>query len=136
MTTAEIPEPVRRLLEEHVETYEQLEALLFLARRDKSFGVDTIAEQLRVSTETAAEALEHLRVRGLVAETAGGRDRVYRIVAPAASGGSAVQMLASLYEERRMDVVKLMTDNAIARMRTAAIRRFADAFIVKRRDDG
>lgn len=137
MTNEEVPERVRRLLEEHVETYEQLETLLFLARRGKPHNADTVAEELGITTEAAVEALAHLRARGLVAETSSGRDQVYRFETTSTLE-SAVQALARLYEERRMDVAKLMTDNAIARMRTATIRRFADAFVVKRsgKNDG
>jgi predicted ArsR family transcriptional regulator len=138
MTTDDVPARVRRLLEAHVETYEQLEALLFLARRGKPHNADTVAEELGIAPEAALEALQHLRARGLVVETSAGRERVYRIETASTHADSPVQTLARLYEERRMDVAKLMTDNAIARMRTATIRRFADAFIVKRspKNDG
>ena len=48
---------------------------------------------------------------------------------------ATIEALARVYEERRLDVIKRMTANAIERVRTAAIRTFSDAFLLRRKKD-
>jgi hypothetical protein len=42
-------------------------------------------------------------------------------------------MLERVYAEQRLAVIKLMSDNAIERLRTGAARAFVDAFLIGRK---
>lgn len=133
-----IDEAIRSFLQEHIRSYEDLEALLLLRARSSTWEASAVAEALNLSEEVARETLEHLRRRGLSSAPEHARPRRYGYQPATAGLAQAVDMLAQAYEERRVAVMRLMSENAIARMRTSASRAFADAFVLGRRkgDDG
>ena len=130
----ELPEDVRALLHEHIESYEQLEVLLLLRReRYEQWTGEALAARLRVRAELIDTALAGLEASGLV-ELAGAAPArfAYR---PASSGlDAAVGRLEREYAERPILVIQLMSTNAIERLRTAALHTFADAFVLKKKD--
>jgi CheY-like chemotaxis protein len=121
----QFPADLRSFLFEHIEGPLELEVLLFLrTRHDRSFMPSVVAELMHMRRESAAEALERLARRGLID---GPPDSTYRFAPRAGAGTVAdladkVDRLASLYEERRLDVIKLISANAIERVRLAARR--------------
>ena len=131
--TDDLPEDVRALLQEHIESYEQLEVLLLLRReRYEEWTVEGLATRLHVREELVGSALEGLRAGGLVAATAAAPAArfAYR---PASSGlDAAVGRLDREYAERPIRIIQLMSANAIDRVRTAALHTFADAFVLKK----
>ncbi|HZT03925.1 MAG TPA: hypothetical protein VFA39_16860 [Steroidobacteraceae bacterium] len=131
--TDDLPEDVRALLHEHIETYEQLEVLLLLRReRYEEWTVAGLAARLRLREELVASALEGLRAGGLVTATATAAAPrfAYR---PASSGlDAATGRLDHEYAERPIRIIQLMSANAIDRVRTAALHTFADAFVLKK----
>jgi len=51
--------------------------------------------------------------------------------------GETLARLVEVYEEQPIEIIKLMSTNAIERVRTAALRAFADAFVLhKGKDNG
>jgi hypothetical protein len=130
----ELPEDVRALLHEHIESYEQLEVLLLLRReRYEQWTGEALAARLRVRAELIDTALAGLEASGLI-ELAGAAPArfAYR---PASSGlDAAVGRLEREYAERPILVIQLMSTNAIERLRTAALHTFADAFVLKKKD--
>jgi len=131
----ELPEDVRALLHEHIESYEHLETLLLLRReRYEQWTSETLAARLRVRPELIESALASLKASGLV-ETLGVAPTrfAYR---PASSGlDGAVGRLAREYAERPILIIQLMSANAIERLRTAALHTFADAFVLHKKDN-
>jgi hypothetical protein len=131
-TVPPLPGDVSRLLYEHVHTYEQLEALLKLQSGGEAEWTDgAVADALRVTVDSAGETLRGLALAG-IAERVGqsGQSARYRLC-----GGeiaAVVARLARAYQENPLDVIRTMNANAIQRMRTDAIRAFADAFIFHR----
>lgn len=135
MTDAnELPEDVRALLHEHIESYEHLETLLLLRReRYEQWTSEALAARLRVRPELIEAALASLKAGGLV-ETSGVAPAqfAYR---PASSGvDAAVGRLQHEYTERPILIIQLMSANAIERLRTAALHTFADAFVLSKKD--
>lgn len=125
------------LLREHVETYEQLEALLLLQRDPKrTWSADAAGAALKISPEAAADALDHLSGRGLLAIAPSGSGRLFRYAPTRAHTDEAVERLAREYDQNRLEIIKLMSAYAIERLRTAAIRAFAGAFVLGRKEDG
>lgn len=134
--TDDLPTDVRALLHEHIETYEQLEVLLLLRReRYEEWTIAALAARLHVRDELIGSALERLKSAGLVAAVigAGAVRFAYR---PGSSGlDAAAGRLDREYAERPLRIIQLMSANAIDRVRTAALHRFADAFVLKKKDD-
>jgi hypothetical protein len=131
----ELPPDVRALLHEHIESYEQLETLLFLRReRHQEWTGQGLAERLRVQAVLIDTALAGLEASGLVQRAGAAPARyAYR---PASTGlDCAVDRLGQAYAERPILVIKLMSANAIERLRTAALHTFADAFVLNKKGD-
>ena len=131
--TEDLPPDVRALLHEHIESYEQLEALLLLRReRFEQWTSEGLAARLRIRAELAQTALGGLQTAGLVGITgAGPAHFAYR---PANAGlDAAVGRLEREYAERPILVIQLMSANAIERLRTAALHTFADAFVLSKK---
>jgi hypothetical protein len=139
----DVTEDVRQLLRDHVEVYEELETLLLLhGRRDRIWDVDAVADALKIPTANAAAALERLRGCGLAEHVAvegveaGGRRTGFRLSARRPGLADTVARLAACYEDQRHVIIRLMNANAIERIRTSAMRAFADSFVVGKKKDG
>ncbi len=132
----ELPEDVRALLHEHIESYEQLETLLLLRReRYEQWTSAGLAARLRVQGELIETALTGRRASGLGA-AAGGAAPTRFSYRPASSGiDAAVGRLEREYAERPILIIQLMSANAIERLRTAALHTFADAFVLNKKGD-
>jgi len=132
-----VPEDVQTFLRERIRSFEELETLLLLRRlRPDACGAEHVGEQLKISSTIAEEALEHLRAQELLELRSGspGAGFAYRPKDPVIDGVAG--KLADAYRENRIEVMRLMTSNAMERLRGSAVRTFADAFLVGRKRDG
>lgn len=136
MTDWELPADVQALLFNHIESYEQLEILL-LVRREASanWTAERIGSRLAISAILAKEALTALCASRLVKLRSGSLGLEYEYAAESPALDESVSGLASVYTTHRFEIIKTMSANAIKRMRTGALRAFADAFIL-RKDKG
>lgn len=125
---------VRDFLRDHVETYEELEALVFLARqRRRSATAAEVGAGARLPTLIAVKALDDLRRGGLVDEVREGH-RVRYVFWPATPAlARAADRFVAVYEANPVDVIQLMSAAALERLRTTASRAFAEAFVIRRR---
>jgi hypothetical protein len=132
-----VPEDVARLLE-RIESYEELEILLLLHEfSQQEWTPNATAERLGISVGDAQVALESLCALQLVAVTPIGSVRSFHYLSGRPVMDDTVQRLARAYDEQRLAIVKLMNANAIQRLRTGAIRMFADAFLIgSKKKDG
>lgn len=129
------PEDVRALLRDVVESYEQLETLLGMATRPGDvWDAAEVARRSRLPLDDAEEVLGKLAAAGLLQRTEGGGR--YRYAPSDAAVAGVVERLAGLYATRPLEVVKVMSGNAIERLRTAAMRTFSDAFLLRRKPPG
>lgn len=131
MAAADIPADVQAFLRDHIHSYEQLEAAVLLHRdAERGWTDESLAAALRIGSESAAEALGALANAGIVergdAPGAASQYRADRAWVP------IVARVAGLYETHRLEVIKLMNDNAVRRVRSNAMRAFADAFIFRK----
>ncbi len=125
-----VPADVRALLEEHIETYEQLETLLLLrAHPGEWWTPESVGARLGISVGAAARALDEIYGSAFLTSQAveDGRRFMY---GPAPVAAASIDRLKVAYDERRIEIMKIMNESAIARLRTAAIRAFADAFLL------
>jgi len=138
MSPESIPEEVKKLLREHVTTYEHLAVLLLLYReRGRTWSTRELGQTLRVASKPVESALADLLRAGFVQGAPHESEPHYRYVA-AESVDAAVALLAREYSDNLVGVVKFLSDAAIQRLRTSALRAFSDAFVIikRERDDG
>ena len=136
MSCAEIPDDVQALLRDHIESYEQLEVLLLLRREvGKTWAAERISERLGISPALAADALAALGTSRLVVAHEDEPETRYAYAPEKASLVETVNRLASDYASARIEIIKLMSANAINRVRTGALRAFADAFVIRKDKD-
>lgn len=133
-----ISEPDERLqlfLRDHMTSYAELEALLFLARNDdRALSGAEVATSLGAAAESIDEALEGLAAVGGLVEVTRQQSGVflYRYAPNSQSDRQQVSELQQAYDERRLSVMQMMSTNALERVRSAAMQRLADAFRIER----
>lgn len=121
---------VVELLRERVGSLEQLEALLMLHREaTRAWTLAEIAERLSVSALMLEAELDALVAAGLVVR----RDGRWAYAPRDARSSEIVARLAALYPVRRLEVLRLLSDLAVQRIRGSAARAFADSFVIGRR---
>ena len=127
-----VAEPVRQLLREHVETHEQLQILIgVIENGDRSSTADTLATQFQLPVATAIEALAHLEADGVIEPVR--RDAAEPIHYRYALDLTLGELLRSAYRTRPVDIMSLMTANAIERVRMSARRTFTPASWLRKR---
>jgi hypothetical protein len=124
-----LPDEVRRLLAERIESIAQLEVLLLLHRTaPMEWGAEAVSRELRIETGWAAELLALLQRADLVAAS-GADSRLYRFQPAGIELGKAVESLAASYADRRVSVVAQLYSRPVDR-----IRVLADAFRIRKED--
>jgi hypothetical protein len=130
---------VRQFLAEHVETYEELEVLLLLARkRDRAWNPESVGVELRISTLVAVKTLDDLCRGGLADALKAPKGLSYTYRPRSSRLDQLVAGLVQAYERNPIDVIRVMNESALGRVRAAAARTFADAFVIpgKKKGDG
>lgn len=125
MSPQDLPFDVLAFLQERITGTDELEALL-LVRSDTSRGwtAAAVAGLLGRPESWAGPALEGLCEAELLVEDGSDEEQRfwYRPVTPALE--SVVRVLSGLYDERRADVLRVLNENAVERIRAAAARTF------------
>jgi hypothetical protein len=130
-----IPDEVLALLQERLAGLDELEVLLFV-RRDATqrWTASAIAKQLGRPESSTESALESLQGASLAVADGGGggAEREFSYGPATTDLEAAVTLLADLYRERPLDVMRILSNSALDRIRSAAARTFADAFLIGR----
>lgn len=125
-----IPEDVRALLRTCVSSYEELEVLLLLAREpDEHVTAAAVADRVRVPVPAVVAALDTLVDAGLLEADRAAGTFGYR---PRADRAAAVARLLEEARENPVAIIRVMSTNAIERIRLSAVNMFADAFVLGR----
>ena len=120
MSTFVVPDVVRQLIAESIDSVPELEAILLLREHlDADWTVTEVAHRLYVEDRLAAQVLEKLKDRGFFVA----RDQGYRYAPARPDLEAAVSELASTYAHRVVAVTDL-----IHKKPSAGIRDFAEAF--------
>jgi hypothetical protein len=122
------------LLDEHIETFEELEVVIALIRRaGRSATATQLAADARLPGQDVSVAVDRLKGSGLI-ELAPPDRLTLALSNPRYAIG--LQQLEVEYATNRTRIMSLMTANALRRVRTSAIRTFARAFLLGTKDDG
>ena len=136
MPESELPPDVQTFLCEHIESYEQLELLLIVrADRESCWTEETLGARLHIAASPVRAALDRLASAGLVQRQAHQGQNRYAYVCQSEAGEATIGRLAAAYRDYPIPIIKLMSANAIERLRTAALRTFSDAFILRKDKD-
>ncbi len=130
----DIPALARGLIEQRLHSIEALEVVLALRERaGQTVAVRDLSAKLRISAASVESALTELCNASLA--TCHGDAARYQPGSPEL--GDAVEALVVAYEHKRVEVLVLISKNAIGRVRNGALKTFAEAFRVRgRKDDG
>lgn len=122
-----LPDDVRRFVVEHINSVEQLEALLLLwSASDRDWTAEDVSQSLYTSPAAASMRLNDLLQRGFVSSSSE-TSRVYRYRSGQAANDELVSRLAELYRERRVTVISLIYSKPHQQ-----VQAFADAFKIRK----
>ena len=126
-----LPSAVRTFLASHVQSIEALEVLLLLHREaERWWSADSVAAELGMPLAAAAARLEELASRNLLdVRISDGIFYRYRPVSPALD--RAVRATVETYLRKPLAVTKALYSPPMD-----DIRRFADAFRIRKREGG
>jgi len=125
LTEPAIPEDVQSFLHDHLQAHEHLEVLLWVrTHADQAWTAQSIALELRMSELLSEEALRALYRRRLVRARKGFHELLFQYGPHTVELDQLVGKLARAYDEGRVAILKLMTANALQRLRTKTFRRF------------
>jgi hypothetical protein len=132
VSESEIPQEIRRLLAEHIESVVQVEILLLLhADPARARTAQDVARELRIDPTYAQTELANLSVRGMLRPTDKSAG-AYQYAPASPQMDAAVNGLAKAYADRRVTVIGLVYSKP-----PDQIRSFADAFrLRKEKGDG
>jgi predicted transcriptional regulator len=120
----DLPVSVRRFIDQHISSVEQLEVLLLL-RGDRSVAwqPDEVANELYAQADSIAHRLDDLAARGLLLLTGNS----YRYQPRSEDLAQSVEDLADAYARRRVRVIThIFSDH------DDAVHSFSDAFRIRR----
>jgi DNA-binding MarR family transcriptional regulator len=130
--TSDETENLRVFLRDHVSSFEELEVLLFFVRGPRhACSLADLGEALSLSKELLKMALAQLMAAGLPISSADGSSESYRYT-PDAQSEQILESLRDAYDEQRLTILRIMSSNAMERVRSTAARRLADAFRLDR----
>jgi hypothetical protein len=129
-----LPERVRSFLSSRIERYEDLQVLLFLrARRGEWWSSHAMAERLRDTLDELDDALERLLHGGLIEADTDAAGPRYRFGGCDDTTATIVEELARACLDQSLMVVKLMTTNALERLRARSVLTFSQALAARAR---
>ena len=132
-----IPEDLGKLLRDGVASLEGLEVLLLLRKeRGRAWSLDEIAQRLSIPSSSIEPALADPVHHGLLTHTRGAGVEAWQFAPRTLELDALVDRLATLYDDRRLEVMRLLSAHAMERIRNSAARAFADAFVFGRKKDG
>lgn len=128
-----LPPDLQALLRDHIQSYEQLEVLLWLRdRRQEAWSPDSLAGRLNLAESMTEEACLALLEHRLIEARGAPPQWVFQYRPESAAHDTAIGQLVVAYAEHRLDVVRAMNANALDRLRTKSLGVFSGAFLWKR----
>lgn len=134
MSSLELEDGVRTLLETKLDSFEKLEIVRALRASGQSMSFSDLEAACRLSSDLVEDTLPSLERAKLVERDAANR----RVRLGTASNDPRFARLMQLYDEDRAGVLAALSSTVMQRLRSMAARAFAEAFVIrkKRDDDG
>ena len=128
-------EAIRGFLRDYIDSFESLEVLLLLYRERTAWTADELCRRFKIRAPVVDDALASLVRAKLVNTTEQNVLTSYRYADEDLVRDALIASLELTYRDEPLQVIQLMSANAIERLRSGAIRAFADAFVF-RKDKG
>ena len=133
MADFEVPADLQRFLHEYLESLEQLEILVLLRQRpDYGWSAVEVADELRIRDSVAEEELRRLCDRGVLTFVGSASNPRFRYGPSSETLAQMTRRLVETYGAQRVAIMKLMTANAIQRLRAGALGMFSNAFVFRK----
>jgi hypothetical protein len=114
----------------HIDSIEKLEVLLLLRNRaERQWTASEVALELRITEASAATRLAELASSRLLVSS-GEAPVAYRYSPADSDDVRSISEMATTYAERRVSVITFIFTKPAER-----VRGFADAFLIRRRED-
>lgn len=130
-----VPRDLQTFLRGNIESLEQLELIVLMAR-DPGVPWSAVAAEARLGLPTSAlsVALRRMETQGLVQPT--DEEEHYVLVQKDAAVRMQASLILELYQTERFELIRIVSEAAMDRVRAWMSRAFADAFTVgkKHRD--
>src|SRR5262249_21169403 len=137
MADGAVSTELQAFLYERISSYDQLEVLLLVRHDGKEWNAEAVSVKLNIAASAALAALEELCEAGLLKSSGSGKSSAFVYVSDNAKLEATLSLLAREYEDNRLEIVRVMTRNAIDRVRNQAVTTFAEAFVLgKGKKDG
>lgn len=130
-----VGDDVRALLRDCIDSFECLEVLLLLRRERVAWTAEGLCARLNIRPPLLDDALASLVRARLTSTTDRNAHMLYTYADEHFIQDAMVGRLECAYRDNPIEIMQLMSANAIERLRTSTIRAFADAFVV-RKDKG
>jgi predicted ArsR family transcriptional regulator len=123
-----LPRAVDDLLGNSIRSIEELEILLLLIRSRGARSSKELACELALSEAAILTALEDLAQARLVVRCEESSPRQFVFELRRGELGPAIEQLADAYEKNRLDIISLLSQRAILRLRSGVHRMFSGSF--------
>ncbi len=123
-------ELVAALTAEILDSFEKLEALVYVAEAEHPVTNEELQARLGLSRQATLDTLNALAQDGVLEQRAGTFS-----VASGGPWGRHVAALVAMHRSDRMQVAVLMSQAALKRLRSTAARAFAEAFVIDSKKD-
>lgn len=126
-----VGEAVRIFLRDYIDSFESLEVLLLLRRERTACTAEELCSRVKTRAPLIDDALASL-VRARLVNTDQDVLMLYTYADEDSARDAIVGSLERVYRDEPLQIMQLMSANAIERLRTSTIRAFADAFVVRK----
>jgi hypothetical protein len=132
-----LPAELLDLLQAQVGSLEALELLLLLHRtQERAWDRFEIANRLGLSDDIVEASAASMESHGFLARHGTGPGTTWQYSARPPERAAMIDRLATVYADRRLEIMRILSAQAMERLRESAARAFADAFIIRRKKDG
>jgi DNA-binding IclR family transcriptional regulator len=124
----ELPGKLQRFIAAHIESVEKLEVLLLLYNSPETWwSAQSVYQKIQSNPQSVARRLVQLKAEGFLQEN---KDGCFQFHSKSPELADGVAELSTEYEQRRVKVIEAIFSHA-----TEQMRRFADAFRIRKETD-
>ncbi len=136
MSSDAFPARLQQFMSQYVNTYEKLEALLwFFNHRTQAIDATRLAHELGLQASALEDAMDGLASANLLTRIPDSRGLLKYEPADAQLDAD-VGLLAAFFEKDRFQVIRIMTENSIRRLRASTMKTFANCFLLGKPKQG
>lgn len=121
------------LLLRRIDSFEQLEVLFLLHRSPEQWwSAASVASEMRLTDADSRDVLQALSRSQLIGFRDIGDRLEFRSALASSEHRGAIDALVTAYRENPIEIMKRMNANSMERLRTSALKAFANAFLLRK----